>query len=429
MIITQIVAKNFYGIKDEIKINFTEGGSKEKIGYMNRKKQRISLISGFYGANASGKSTILNVIDTIIRVMLVKQQDFTLGPNGIKQETVIALPNYDVSMKSKPIELKIEFIIKDNLYSYLVDIIDEGKEISREVLQKNGKNIFSRTNHKIQFDPVIKSKISSVAENIIAPKKSSFLSILLDDTSDVSVFTDLKKVVGISELIDIKDKICFITDKRTIQLGQNNINGLLGFAINYLNDKDTKSANRRLDTVNSVVRYFEPSLKHISINPVSKNPSDSVKNPPDFTFDYIAEYNNFSKPLPIMELSAGTREIISYINDVLRIIKSGGIVVYDETSKYYHPDMEIAILNLFKDRNINKNNAQLFFSSHNHETFDLLQNAQAHIVEKTNGNILVSKVSDYDVKERDNIKKRYRLGVLGGVPDTIDFNRVIRNLL
>jgi len=110
-------------------------------------------------------------------------------------------------------------------------------------------------------------------------------------------------------------------------------------------------------------------------------------------------------------------------------IKNGGIVVYDETSKYYHPDMEIAMLNLFKDKDINQNNAQIFFSSHNHETFDLLQNNQAHILENKDNNITISKVSNYDVRERDNIKKIYRLGSLGGVPDTIDFNRIINNLL
>ncbi len=111
------------------------------------------------------------------------------------------------------------------------------------------------------------------------------------------------------------------------------------------------------------------------------------------------------------------------------MIKTGGIVIYDETSKFYHPDMEMAILNLFKDKAINKHDAQIFFSSHNHETFDLLQNDQAHILEKKGDNIIVSKVSDYDVKERDNVKRIYRLGSIGGIPNTIDFNRIINNLL
>lgn len=416
MLITRIKASNFYGIKDSVEVVFTEGGEKEKIGYANMGKERVSLISGFYGANASGKSTVLNIIDAIIKIMLTKQQEFVIAPNGIKQDVIISLPNYSAEMQSKPIVLEMDFIIAENKYNYLISIINDGKEISEEVLYKNNKKIFSRKNHNISFEVNIGKKIGAIAKNIIAPKNSSFLSVVLDDSSDVSVFGNIKEEIGISELKQIKNKVCFITDKRSL-MGQNNLNGLLNFAFSYINTSK-ENQSEMINRVNSVVKYFEPSLKEIIIKPINQN-----------SFDFMAQYNNFYKPLPVTELSAGTREIISYISDILRIIKTGGIVVYDETSKYYHPDMEIAILNLFKDKDINKNNAQIFFSSHNHETFDLLQNDQAHILEKNNNNITVNKVSSYDVKERDNIKRIYRLGSIGGVPDTIDFSRIINNLL
>lgn len=424
MLITRIKASNFYGIKEPIEVFFIEGGEKEKIGYANIEKERVSLISGFYGANASGKSTVLNVIDTITRVMVSKQQEFLLAPNGIKEETVISLPNYTVEMKSKPIIMEMDFIIGEDKYNYSISIVNEGKEISEEIIYKNSKKIFNRKNHNISFETNIEKKIGILGKNIVAPKKSSFLSVILDDSSDVSVFANIKEEIGVSNLNQIKTNFCFITDKRSVQLGQNNLNGLLAFAVNYLNS-ETQRQNEMLGTVNSIVKYFEPSFeslvikKESDINPINKS----------FSFTYEAKYSNFYKNLSTTELSAGTRELIAYIGDILKILKVGGIVVYDETSKYYHPDMEIAILNLFKDKDINKNNAQLLFSSHNHETFDLLQNDQAHIVEKKNNNITVSKVSDYDVKERDNIKRVYRLGSLGGVPDTIDFNRIINNLL
>jgi hypothetical protein len=416
MLITRIKAGNFYGIKDPIEVIFTEGGEKEKIGYVNVGKERVSLISGFYGANASGKSTVLNIIDTIIRIMLSKQQEYTIGPNGLKQDTVISLPNYHTDMQSKPTIMEMDFIIGDNKYNYSISLVNEGREISEEVLYKDNKKIFSRNDQNVSLETNLEKKIGAVVKKIIAPKKSSFLSVILDDSSDVSVFGNLKEEIGISELEQIKSKICFITDKRSVQIGQNNIQGLFAFAIDIVNN--VGSSGQKLAIVNSVVKYFEPSFKELNIKKID-----------DHSLEYTAQYNNFYKTLPVMELSAGTRELISYIGNILKIIKTGGIVVYDETSKYYHPDMELAILNLFKDKDINKNNAQIFFSSHNHETFDLLQNDQAHILEKNNNNIVVTKVSDYDVKERDNIKKIYRLGSLGGVPDTIDFNRIINNLL
>lgn len=427
MLITRIKASNFYGVKEPVEVSFIEGGEKEKVGYTNKGKERISLISGFYGANASGKSTVLNIIDTVIRIMLTKQQDFVIAPNGIKQDIILALPNYHISMQSKPIVMEMDFIMNEDIYHYSFSIINEGKEIAQEVLYKNKKKIFTRENHKISFEADIKKKIGTLAESIVAPRKSSFLSVLLDDSSDISVFSNLKEEIGISELKQIKHKVCFITDKRTVQMGQNNINGLIAFAINYLNS-DAKTASEKIGVVNSIVKYFEPSFDRLNIEKIGDSSPNNFINGP-FNIKYEAKYNNFYKELGIMELSAGTRELISYISNVLKMIKTGGIVVYDETSKFYHPDMEIAILNLFKDKDINKNNAQLFFSSHNHETFDVLQNDQAHILEKKDDNITVSKVSDYGVKERDNIKRIYRLGSLGGIPDTIDFNRVIHNLL
>ena len=418
MLITRIKASNFYGIKDPVEAVFIEGGKKDKIGYTNFGKERVSLISGFYGANASGKSTILHAIDSIIRIILARHQEFIVI-NGIKvkQDVVIAMPNFSTEIKSKPIELEMDFIIDKNKYKYSVSLINEGREISEEVLDKNSKNIFSRKNHKVSFEDSIKKKLSSISNNIVAPSKSSFLSIVLDDSSDLSVFGNMKADIGISELKQIQSKICFITDKRSVQMGQNNISGLFAFVLSYLNDTQA-GQQEKINKVNSVVKYFEPSFDGLIIEKRDNN-----------SFRFEAKYNNFYKELPVPEMSAGTREIISYISEILRIIKTGGIVIYDETSKYYHSDMEMAILNLFKDKDINKNNAQIFFSSHNHETFDLLQNDQAHILEKKNGNIIVTKVSDFDVKERDNIKRIYRLGSLGGVPDTIDFNRVINNLL
>jgi len=424
MLITRIKASNFYGIKNPIEVDFIDGGEKEKIGYVRNGKERVSLISGFYGSNASGKSTVLNVIDTVIRIMLLKQQEYITNPNGIKEETIIAFPNFNSDVKDEPIVLEMDFIFNDNKYKYSVSIINEGKEILKEFLCKKNKKIFSRDHHRVSFGEHIKKKIGdNMAKNIVAPKKSSFLSVLLDETSDISVFSNLKTKIGVSELKEIKNKICFITDKRSVRMGQNNINGLLGFAINYLND--AKTQEEKLGIVNSVVKYFEPSFESLIIK---KGPDNNPANK-SFSFTYEAKYSNFYKNLGVMELSAGTRELVSYVSEILRIIKNGGIVVYDETSKYYHPDMEIAMLNLFKDKEINQHNAQIFFSSHNHETFDLLQNNQAHILENKNEGISIAKVSDYDVRERDNVKRVYRLGSLGGVPDTIDFNRIINNLL
>ena len=418
MLIKKIIVENFYGVKNLIEVDFTEGGKIDKTGYFNLNDDvRISLINGFYGANASGKSTILNVIDVVIRLMIVKQSEFILSSNGLKMDNTLLLPNFSEGMQLKPTKLGIDFTINKNDYSYVIHVTNSGKDIEKEVLLKNGKNVFIREGGRVVFNGNLSKKIAKVFENITAPKNSSFLSVVLDDNSDVSVFGNIKELLEISELKQIQNKVCFITDKRSVQLGQGNVSGLMLVAIKYIND-NTINKEEYLKGINTLVKYFEPNFKTLVIKNDGKN-----------SIEYAAEYENFYKKLAVTELSAGTRELIAYIDQILKILRTGGVVVYDETSKYYHPDMEIAILNLFRDKDINRNNAQVFFSSHNHETFDLLHNNQAYIMEKDADVITVNSVSEYDVKERDNIKRRYRLGSLGGVPDTIDFNRIINNLL
>ena len=411
MLITQIKAENFNGIKDPIKVLFTEGGEIEKIGYVNLGKDRISLISGFYGANASGKTTVLNIIDVLYKLMFNRQAEFVVSPlNGIKEETVLLIPNRHNDMQGKSSILGIDFVINSNRFSYLLSVYNNGKEIANEKLVKNGKTIFDRNEGKITFDKKVRTNLGTISQKIVPPKKSSFLSVVLSEDSDVSVFGNIKEVMGISELAQIKNKACFITDKRDI--------GDLFSPVSDVSDATEQVRNKYLKDINEAIRYFEPSFEKLIIEKMSAH-----------TIKYEAKYRDFYTGLPVFELSSGTRELISFTKPILNILRYGGIVVYDETSKYLHSDMEIAILNLFKNKNINKHNAQIFFASHNHETIDLLHNDQAHIVEKEGNNIVVSKVSDYAVKERDNIKKKYRAGMLGGTPDTIEFERVINNLV
>jgi AAA15 family ATPase/GTPase len=175
---------------------------------------------------------------------------------------------------------------------------------------------------------------------------------------------------------------------------------------------------RSLSEITKLANCFDESIKSISINTSNNNVSVEF------------EHENFNKKVNIMQESAGTRELFSYMEDLLNALRNGGVVVYDETNRYYHPDVELALLSLFKDKEFNLKNAQLFFTSHNHETFDLLEQDQAHIVEKMDTSTTVFKLSEVeDLQKRENLKKKYRLGMFGGVPDIIGLEYNLKQLL
>ena len=414
MFIKNIKASNFSGIKDPIEIDFSEGGKIEKDGYLNYKDERVSLVNGFYGANASGKTTILSVIDKVIEIMFKIVPEFSFTPNGLKQENIICYQNYGADMEDKPTVLEMGFVINESEYQYKI-LITNGKNIISEFLSKDGNVVFNRKDNKIDFEKKYKD-LSSIFENYTISPRTSFVAQLINSGLSPKVIEDI-----ILDIKSIGQKICIITDKRTVNYQQNNITGVLNVIVAYLNDPNIDK-KRFLKNINVMSNFFEPTLERVVINLKAKTLNGQE-------IEAGFKYQNSSKLLPLMEASAGTRELISYINDLFKILKNGGVVVYDETSKYYRPDMEISILSLFKDKDVNKNNAQIFFSSHNPETFDLLHINQAYIVEKDRDIIVVNRASDFDVQERDNIKRKYRLGSLGGVPDTIDFKRLVNNLL
>ena len=141
-------------------------------------------------------------------------------------------------------------------------------------------------------------------------------------------------------------------------------------------------------------------------------------------------HKGFYDKVDISQESAGTRELFFYIYDILRVFKNGGVVIYDETNRYFHPEIETILISLFKNKDVNTSNAQFFFASHNYDTLDILNLDQIFIVEKDVYSTVATEVSKIDqIKNRDNLKKKYSLGFLGGLPDTVDFLHIVRQII
>lgn len=69
--ITKLRISNFASIGNELDLDFTKGTT-NKSGYLKTKIGSVSLLNGFYGANASGKSNILKGLNTTLKIMYTK---------------------------------------------------------------------------------------------------------------------------------------------------------------------------------------------------------------------------------------------------------------------------------------------------------------------------------------------------------------------
>ena len=96
------------------------------------------------------------------------------------------------------------------------------------------------------------------------------------------------------------------------------------------------------------------------------------------------------------------------------------VLIIDELDKSLHPFLVHYIVEIFNDRDINKNGSQLIFNTYDTNLLDLniLRRDQIWFTEKNsdNGESELYSLSDFSVRKQENIEKGYILGRYGSVP-------------
>ena len=78
----------------------------------------------------------------------------------------------------------------------------------------------------------------------------------------------------------------------------------------------------------------------------------------------------------------------------------------------------------FQNKQVNKNNAQLIFTTHNTELLSMntIRKDQLYFTDKDkkSGASILYSIADFNTSTNENIRKGYLLGKYGGIPDILD---------
>jgi len=91
--------------------------------------------------------------------------------------------------------------------------------------------------------------------------------------------------------------------------------------------------------------------------------------------------------LPIYYESSGTKQLLVLLKNILSALKNGSIAILDEFECNLHPEMIMALYDLFIQKETNPNNAQLLMSTHSHIILNKLDKYQIIFVEKNENGI------------------------------------------
>jgi len=389
---------NFYSFKDQVTIDFTvDKNAPDTDAYFSDiHGNRISKIMTVIGANASGKTNLLKSL-SFLRWFII--DSFSgLGPND---EIDKGFSPFLFCTKKEKSTFDIVFGINDEIYNYKLELTP--KHVVRESLEiKN--NDTNRWN--IVFERQLEGGIY-VNNFIKLNVPSDFDKIVRENSSVLSAARQINNQYAI-KMVDYFSKIQSNIDMSDVP-DKNIYNSIFSAAEFFQNKPAIK------EKAEKILKRFDLGLTKFSIQEL-KTPNNSPVYIP-FVFHKHSD-DSQETPLVMFRESGGTGNLFVLLKDILAALETGDIVIFDELDKNLHPLMIPEIINLFRSKNYNPNNSQIFFSTHNVQILNELDKQQIVIVEKNEKNISDTwKLNDIEgVRPNDNYYAKYLAGVYGGIP-------------
>lgn len=341
-----------------------------------------SLLLGFEGANASGKTSALKVYAFIV--------DFAKNSFLYNPEDYILYDSY--FNNSSASEFYVEFKTEtEEEYRY------EAKLNRKNVLQE--KLISIKNNEKIIFqrdENVITTNLLYNNETkIIFRNNASFISILHQ--------------YAIPEIKKIYD----FFNRNTINVTYHGLRyeitrNIPAISCIYYDDKEALKFTKEL------VKKFDTGIIDIKISY-----REDEKNKKIYFPIFTHENNEGIQKLGINSESTGTRALFINLLYYYEALKSGGVLVLDEFDINLHPDILPYLLKLFTLEESNPNSAQMIFTSLNPDILDILGKYRSYLFEKENGESFCYRLDEPDtniLRNDRSISAPYKRHLLGGYP-------------
>ena len=403
--IHSFTCKIFYSFSEEVTLDFVvNDNAPENNGYFTAKSgTRLSKVETVIGSNASGKTNLLKILPFLKWLII---DSFNSKP----EDLIVIQPFAFGDTKSKPSNLSVVFEISGKIYTYEF-IITKEKILSEELkltkfvkTKKSTKKIFSRQwnekTNNYDFD----------GETFDLPKE--FKNLLRINASVIGAAARLNHTE--SQMIA---KYWGQIETNVVEAGWIG-DHLLPTSIFQLNKAfGFFSENSMLKAeAEKLLCRFDLGLSGFEI---TKEKKENEEN--GFTLNVRATHlvNGQKQYLPVRYESSGTKQLFVLLKSILVALEKGSIAIVDEFDINLHPEMVIALYDLFVQPETNPKNAQLIFTSHETSvmTQEIFRRDQIWFCEKKNKATELYSLAEFKTRKGvTDIEKGYFSGRYGALP-------------
>lgn len=411
--VLEFSAKNFMSIKDIQTFSFKAAKIDEKDNVLISIDDKTSVlpVSVIYGANASGKTNILNIcnyIKLILNLSATIQQGDKLPFKPFK---------LDDELKTAFSEFQIVFLVDSIKYTY-------GFSLNENYIDEEYLYFFPKGRRSIIFE-----RKNTTDFNFTIDKNE--LQTLSNRTLDNRLFLAVASEWKYEKCMQPFE---WLRNDLVVSTNLDMPNWFEYTAMNVINK--TELGNK----IPYLLKMADPSITNISGTKEKVNFSDLNKNMPEDLKDFLKDktgdkLNILSSHLgksidgsentvdfAFTEESAGTRRFFELLGPFVDIILNGKVLIIDELDIKLHTNLTRTLVHLFQNPQINNKNAQLLFTTHDTNLLDLdiFRRDQIWFTDKysnENKTRLYSLIELKNIRKDENTQKGYLCGKYGGLPE------------
>lgn len=388
-------------------------------------------VAAIFGANAAGKSTVLDALRFLQLVVRDSYRQWEPG-SGIPRHPFLL----DPARSLEPSTYVVDLVLDSVRYVYGISL-DDGS-VRNEWLHRypHGRKqvVFERDGDQIRLGSTVEDRHRA---------RQGFLS---DVTRENASALGVGAMIDLSEVEPVYD---WFRRLLQVQLHPATSASAVSRAITLLGDDGTDRAQ-----LVELVRAADLGITdlHLSqvpgrealdlwvwLDPVTENTSDDRRQAwRSGTGSHRGEgapvrqeltflHGNSGVALSAQDQSAGTLAWLGLLTSGLEALRTGGVLCVDEIDASLHPRLTARLVGMFKDEQANPESAQLIFTTHDASLLgtslggEVLARDEVWFVEKDrDGATTLFPLTDFKPRQQENTERRYLGGSYGAVPIVSD---------
>ena len=402
--------KNYKSFRDETSLDLSATKMKEfESSVVTIGGEKILPVAAVYGANASGKSNVYSAFEFMTAYV---ENSFFYGDDDKTFADARPTPFlFDNSARNAESMFEVYFTIPgesaEKTYNYGFCIDETG--ITEEWLNTKAKSarefksVFYRNTEKQELDLRGIAKVSR--DNIEVALNRQVLIISLGAKLKVEKCKQIRDWFLLNEFADFGNEMTNLFLSRTLPKG-------------FVEDEKVRE---------DVLKYFSSFDKQITGFKIEELPSKDEQKEKKYAIDAIHRMidSEDDTELPLHQESAGTLKMFAMYPALHEVLEKGGVLCIDELNSRLHPLLVRNFILTFLNPEINKNHAQLIFTTHDtwQLSNQLLRRDEIWFTEKDEKGLsnLYSLADFVDedgsrIRKDENYEKNYLLGKYGAIP-------------